>query len=209
MTRVSVVVCAWTERRWRPLEEAVGGLLSQTRPADQVVLVVDHNAALLERARRRFPGVRVISNEERRGLSGARNTGIRHSDGDIVAFLDDDATPHRDWLEHLLAPYRDAAVAGTGGAVLPRWEEREPAWLPPELNWIVGCTYRGLPEHEAPVRNPIGANMSFRRPLFERVGGFAHELARTGGTALVSCDETELSIRIRHACSVPTRRRRC
>jgi glycosyltransferase involved in cell wall biosynthesis len=195
--RVSVVICAWSERRWKLLEEAIQAACDQTRPAHEVLLVVDHNPELLERARRCFADIRVVANEERRGLSGGRNTGIRHSSGDIVAFLDDDATPRRDWLEHLVAPYRERSVAGTGGAVLPRWEDAAPKWLAPELNWIVGCTYRGLPEGEAPVRNPIGANMSFRRPLFELVGGFTHELARTSAMALVSCDETELSIRIR------------
>jgi glycosyltransferase involved in cell wall biosynthesis len=196
--RVSVVICAWTEQRWDLLAEGVRAVLDQASAGDhQVLLVVDHNPALLERARRSFSGVDVIANEERRGLSGGRNTGIRHALGDVVAFLDDDATPRAGWLARLVGPYDNAAVVGTGGAVLPRWEHPPPAWLAPELYWIVGCTYRGLPEQTAPVRNPIGANMSFRRVVFDRVGGFAHELARTAGAAMVSCDETELSIRVR------------
>ncbi len=49
--------------------------------------------------------VRVVANEEARGLSGARNTGVRHSGGDIIAFLDDDATAHPDWLEILVREF--------------------------------------------------------------------------------------------------------
>src|SRR5687768_13254975 len=100
LTRVSVVICAWTERRWDVLAQAVHAVRGQTHTPHQLLLVVDHNPALLERARRAFADVEVLANEERRGLSGGRNTGIRHSDSDVVAFLDDDATPHRDWLEH-------------------------------------------------------------------------------------------------------------
>src|SRR4051794_39199648 len=129
LKRVSVVICAWTERRWELLEQGIEAVLTQTHPAHQVLLGGDHNPALVERARRSFRGGQVVANDERRGLSGARNTGIRHADGDIVAFLDDDATPRRDWLERLVAPYRDDAVAGTGGAVLPHWEGAPPDWL--------------------------------------------------------------------------------
>jgi hypothetical protein len=48
----------------------------------------------------------------------------------------------------------------------------------------------------APVRNPIGANMSFRRDVFDEVGGFTDALGRLGSVP-VSCDETELAIRAR------------
>ena len=49
-----------------------------------------------------------------------------------------------------------------------------------ELDWIVGCTYTGQPTEQAEVRNLMGCNMSFRREVFERVGGFAEEIGRIG-----------------------------
>src|SRR6185437_3183413 len=56
--------------------------------------------------------------------------------------------------------------------------------------------YRGLPTRRAPVRNLIGANMSFRRDLLLGVGGERDGFGRVG-LAPVACEETELCIRIR------------
>jgi hypothetical protein len=47
-----------------------------------------------------------------------------------------------------------------------------------------------------PIRNPIGANMSFRKRVFDEIGGFRHGLGRIAGTPL-GCEETELAIRAR------------
>jgi len=85
-------------------------------------------------------------------------------------------------------------VVGVGGTVVPRWSGPAAAWLPKELFWVVGCSYRGLPEQLAPIRNPIGANMSFRREAFELTGGFPDGIGRVGRTPL-GCEETEFAIR--------------
>jgi hypothetical protein len=61
---------------------------------------------------------------------------------------------------------------------------------------VIGCSYRGLPETVAEIRNPIGANMAFRRTAFERAGGFRDGIGRVGARP-VGCEETELAIRVR------------
>ena len=191
----TVIVCAHTEGRWPVLSEAVGAVLEQSPPPLEVVLVIDHDENLLRRARAEWsPPVRVIANEEGRGLSGARNTGVRHARGSVVVFLDDDAVPEPGWLLHHTDAYASTRVMGTGGAVSPRWVGPRPAWIPDEFLWVMGCSYRGLPAGDAVVRNPIGANMSFRREVVTSVGGFAHDLGRIGRTPL-GCEETDLSIR--------------
>jgi GT2 family glycosyltransferase len=190
----TVVVCAYTEQRWDDIARGVSALARQTQPATQLVMVVDHNPQLLARATGAFaPEVQVLANRHGKGLSGARNTGVEAATGEVVAFLDDDAEPADDWLERQLAPYADPDVMGVGGAALPAWEQERPRWLPPELDWVVGCSYRGLPDKPAQVRNPIGANMSFRRTAFAG-GGFTEGLGRVG-TLPLGCEETEFSIR--------------
>ena len=100
-----------------------------------------------------------------------------------------------DWLAVLLAPYSDPAVLGVGGRVVPDWRSGRPGWFPVEFDWVVGCSYRGLPSGRAPVRNFIGANMSLRRDLLLESGGFATSLGRIG-TQPLGCEETELCIRV-------------
>ncbi len=193
---ISVIICAYTEDRWNDLVTAVGSVQRQTLPFDEIIVVIDHNPSLLERAREHLASVVVVENTEARGLSGARNSGIAVAQSRIVAFLDDDAIATPDWLMLLSEGFIDPQVLGIGGAVTPYWLSGEPAWFPEEFYWVVGCTYRGMPNTLQTIRNPIGANMSFRREIFEVVGGFRHEIGRVGIWPL-GCEETELCIRAR------------
>jgi glycosyltransferase involved in cell wall biosynthesis len=193
---VSVIVCAYTDRRWGLLVEAIESIRRQSEPPEQLVLVIDHNPQLLERARETFPAAHVVPNEDTQGLSGARNTGVRHCTGDVLVFLDDDAAGHPDWLATLLDPFSDPLVMGAGGAALPAWDGAPPRWMPPEFWWVVGASYVGLPRQPGPIRNPIGANMAFRSEAFARAGAFTEGIGRVGRTPL-GCEETEFSIRLR------------
>lgn len=192
---ISVVICAYTRDRLEVLSEAVDSLRAQTLPPHEVVLVIDHAPELLDEARGLWPDLEIVANQERRGLSGARNTGVDAASGEVVAFLDDDAIAAPDWLARLAAAYADPNVLGAGGTVRPRWVEGKPGWFPPEFDWVVGCTHSGMPQQLEPVRNLVGANMSFRREPLLEVGGFSHDLGRVG-TLPVGCEETDLSIRV-------------
>lgn len=191
---VSVIICAYTEERWSDLVAAIESIERQRLPARELLLVIDHNKPLLERVRAHFPGVKAVENSEAQGLSGARNSGITHACGSLVAFLDDDATAEPDWLERLYRCCEDEHVLGAGGTVEAAWLERQPAWFPGEFNWVVGCTYLQPPEQPVVVRNPFGGCTCFRRDLFKVIGGFRSEIGRTR-THLLGCEETELCIR--------------
>jgi glucosyl-dolichyl phosphate glucuronosyltransferase len=206
----TVVICVYTEKRWDDIVAAVGSVAAQDVAVAETLVIVDHNPALLTRAQQEFGprGVRVLPNAHKQGLSGARNTAIAEAVGDVVVFLDDDAAARPGWLAALLAPYSDPTVAAVGGVAHPRWPVNRPRVLPGaapydpnatgELDWIVGCTYTGQPVRQAEVRNLMGCNMSFRREVFERVGGFAEDIGRIGKNPL-GCEETELCIRARQA----------
>lgn len=192
---VSVVVAAHTMDRWADIVAGVDALAHQTVPPLETLLVVDHNDALLARAREELTGVRVLANSRTRGASGARNTGVEASRGAVIAFLDDDARPEPDWVERLLGAYDDPQVLAVGGVARPVWPDRRPAHLPPELDWLVGCTYLGQPTVRTDVRNLWGCNMSVRAEVFDRIGGFDEEVGRVGLIPLGN-EETELCIRI-------------
>jgi glucosyl-dolichyl phosphate glucuronosyltransferase len=195
---VSVIICCHSTERWPDLVRSIASVQRQRRPANELILVVDHNEPLLNRARSTFDGVDVIPNAEDVGLSGARNTGVRRSNGQVLVFLDDDAEAEPDWLEVMLKAFDEPLVIGAGGFARARWRDGAPAWLPDEFLWVVGASYRGLPRERAAIRNPIGVSMAFRRQAFEIAGGFAHGIGRLGAIPL-GCEETEFAIRVRQA----------
>jgi GT2 family glycosyltransferase len=200
-SRVTVVICAYTDARWDDTLAAVESALAQSLPPLEVLLVVDHNPALCTRFAdrlRKTAHVRVLSNAHARGLSGGRNTGIEASEGEIIAFLDDDAVAEPDWLRWFADAFADPRVMGASGLTLPVWASgSRPAWYPREFDWVHGASYLGMPTGRAEVRNVIGGNAAFRGSAFDVAGGFRTDIGRgSGGARPLGAEETELCIRI-------------
>ena len=190
---VSVVICAFSDERWSDLCAAVDSVRAQTVAAREIIVVIDNSEHLLERVRTEVPDVVAIPSSGGRGASCARNSGVAVARGEIVAFLDDDAEAVPEWIAEMSSAYRDDHVIGVGGEIEPLWSAGRPAWFPDEFGWVVGCTYRGMPEQPAPVRNLIAANMSMRRSAFEELGGFRPDFGKRGTRS--EPEETELCIR--------------
>jgi glucosyl-dolichyl phosphate glucuronosyltransferase len=184
------------------LERALAALKHQQEPPSEVIVVVDHNPRLLGALRADHPQLTVVPNGGTRGLSGARNCGLALTATTIVAFLDDDAIPQPDWVACLARAYGAASrqhVLGVGGAIVPSWAQGRPSWFPAEFDWVVGCTYKGARTEPGPVRNMLGANMSFRTQQLRRIGGFRDGIGRIGAVPL-GCEETEACIRMSRLC---------
>jgi glucosyl-dolichyl phosphate glucuronosyltransferase len=196
--QISVVVCAYTLNRWDDVQQAVRSLLLQQAPVGEIILVIDHNGELLDRCRQVWPELQVMASTGVKGLSGARDTGWQAARCDVVAFLDDDARAKPDWSAALAASY-GPGVLGVGGLIDPLWPPTgRPTWWPRAFDWVVGCSYQGMPQQRTEVRNVIGANMSVRRDVLAAVGGFDQRVGRID-TVPMGAEETEMYIRARAA----------
>jgi glycosyltransferase involved in cell wall biosynthesis len=195
MSGVSVVISVYSEDRLGYLLDCINSLRKQSMKPDEIIVVFDPKPMLIDFFKCRLADDVKIVVSEQYGLSNARNAGIKSANGEIVTFIDDDAVAEECWLENLVKNYEDPNVVGVGGFIKPLWENGYVKWFPEELNWLVGCSYKGLPEHKADIRNPIGCNMSFRKNVLEKAGYFRSDVGRFG-KKLLSGEEPELSMRI-------------
>lgn len=181
---VSVVVC--TRERPEALRCCLTALM-RLSPAPFEILVVD-NAPSTDATRRvvaAFDGVRYVC-ESRLGLDIARNTGLHHTTGEIVAYTDDDVEVHTHWVRQLAAAFRGPEVMGVTGLTFPAHLDTE-AQVLFEYYWSFNRGYQPVifdaaffAEHcrrGVPVWTiGAGANMAFRRKVFGQVGDFDERL---------------------------------
>jgi len=194
---VSVIICCYTQERLRDMREAVASVQRQTRPPEEIILAVDNNRDLYERSRSDFgESIKVVQNAGVKGLSATRNVGIAAAQGDLVAFLDDDAVAEAGWLANLIAAFEDPRVHAAGGRAVLDWGEGRPSWLPEDLDWTVGGGFTWLPSKRTDVRNPHGHNMCFRREVFTSVGQFDGSLGRVANDGQAG-EEAELCLRLK------------
>ena len=197
--KISVIICTYTPARLKDLHQAIQSVQNQTRKPNEIIVSVDHNIEMFNQLKSELSlSIKVVHNTNTSGLSETRNTGIRCASGDIVAFIDDDAVAEKDWLESLTSHFCSSRVVAVGGKAIPIWlNGRRPTWFPEELDWIVGCTYKGLPLHGSEIRNVPGCNMAFRREVFEKIGFWRTEIGARG-QAHKGGEEAELCLRIKH-----------
>ena len=170
---VTVIIC--TRNRSSLLQKCLAAV-STLNPAPNQVLVIDNSEGDSDTRRvAQAYGVRY-SLEPVRGLSRARNHGIRESDTDIVAFLDDDANPTSDWLGLLLVPFADAQTGATTGRVITPDSQNSDAlkqslrtFSNKDLHWFEIATFGGL---------GIGTNMAFRKSVLPIERFFDERLGR-------------------------------
>lgn len=185
MPKISIVIP--TYNRHAHLTLAVKSVLPQAVEYGAEILIVDNNSS--DETRQTVSGlttshphtVRYVF-EPLQGNSYARNTGIQQSQGEIVAFIDDDVVVANDWLEVLIAALDERPeVSFVGGKVLPLWSEQPPEWLTIEHWAPLAILDYGSQELPISSETPLGlltANIAFRRAMFDEVGMFLPSLQR-------------------------------
>jgi GT2 family glycosyltransferase len=162
--KVSVVVC--TYNGGRTLEQCLRSLQRIDYPANEVIVVDDGSTDDTREILARFPDVRSI-HQANRGLSVARNVGLRAATGDVVAYTDSDCFVDPDWLTHLVYQLQRSGAHAVGGPNLT-----------PEDGWLAACVAAspGQPTHvlesDQVAEHIPGCNMAFRRDALLAINGF-------------------------------------
>ena len=199
--RLSVIVC--TLGRYEELQHCLEALNPsvQTNAAIFEILVVDQNP----RERRqllKFPYVKQIFQDEL-GLSVARNLGIAEAAYDLIAFLDDDAVPCAEWVRQVISTFAQDTqqkYLALGGRVDPDWRHgQRPSWMNADLEKYLSCiNWSESPRVITATEYIVGANMIFRRRVFDEFGFFDPSLGRKGDAGLLSNEEISLISKIGH-----------
>ncbi|QEY31801.1 glycosyltransferase family 2 protein [Synechococcus sp. RSCCF101] len=198
MTKPKLSIVIATFKRYDTLANSINSVLTQEHVdrEDLEIIVVDNTPP-----GERKPVYNAIKcdqfiTEDISGLSRARNIGIEASCAELIAFLDDDAMASSTWASEAIDLFSNNPQWDViGGRILAKYPaNRKPVWIDSKLEEFLSCI-------DWPVDQPTsmaegvwiaGANMVFRRRVFQQGIGFDERLGRNGTSALLSNDETEL-----------------
>ena len=164
LPQISVIVCTYNGSA--TIKKCLEGLQNIDYPNYDVIVVNDGSTDNTEEIIKHFP-VKLI-NTSNHGLSNARNTGMYHARGEIIAYIDDDAFPDIHWLKYLAYAYSNSTHSCIGG----------PNLAPLDSEFISTCVANspGGPVHvmlsDEIAEHVPGCNMSFRKSDLQNIGGF-------------------------------------
>ncbi len=196
---ISVILCTYNRDKY--IYNVLKSVADNDYPRDQyeIVLVNNNSTDTTESECQRFmtdyPDIRFLyCVEKSQGLSYARNSGIRNAQGDLLVYVDDDATVNKEYLgtyARFFAEHPDAVAAG--GPILPVYETEEPSWMTHYTRQLItGRLYLGDHQREFPRGAfPGGGNACYRKRVFDTIGLFNVELGRKGNS-LIGAEEKDL-----------------
>jgi glucosyl-dolichyl phosphate glucuronosyltransferase len=212
----TVILCTYNRADSLP---AILESLAASQLPDSItweILVTDNNSTdrtreVVDDFSHRYPDRFRYLFEPRPGKCHALNTAVQNARGEILAFLDDDVKIEPKWLQNLTAGLRTGEWVGAGGRILPAQAFTLPRWLPSSgsaafrrargFRWDPrGILYghfdlgSGASELDS-YHAPYGANMAFRKSMFEKYGGF-QELGVSNGSRPRTWEDTEFGRRL-------------
>lgn len=196
----SIVIC--TYNRAESLRDTLAALRALRADAiNWEVIVVDNNSrdhtkAVVEETARAWPRLHYAF-EGTQGLSHARNRGIEVARGDVILFTDDDVLPEPEWLHTTLEGMHRYGADACGGYIAPIWEKPPPPWLTERFHGFLAVRIDRSDDYPitADTPPPFGANMAFRRAVFDHVGLFDTSRGRKG-VVLASGEDGEMFERV-------------
>jgi len=198
MPSIAYSIIVSTRNRAADLANLLPLLLGQQTDKPYEVIVVDNESTdatpSVVQPFLRAPGFRYVI-ESKVGASHARNRGIVEARGDILLFIDDDVLVGSNWMHALTQVYRDHRDAwAVGGKVVLEYDGPIPQWYYDGLpSWLIGLIGPEIDCGDdtilfAPGREVWSANLSARRDVIARIGGFRTDLGPKGKRRLLGED---------------------
>src|SRR6185437_5653001 len=184
---ISVIICTYNREKF--ILMTLECLAIQNFPIKDFEIIIVNNKstdgtkAICENFIKKHPDLNTNYVEEyNQGHSFARNRGIKEAKGEILTFLDDDAFAVPGFLKAINVFFlKNPSVDAIGGKVVPEFETGKPNWMSPYLLPLVAALDMGKSVKEFKGKGfPVGANMSFRKSVFEKFGVFNSDLGRKG-----------------------------
>jgi GT2 family glycosyltransferase len=194
--RTSVIVI--TLNRPDYVRQCLEALERQEPRPDQIIVVDSSKDDLTANMVANFPGVLYLRNDNGFGrMTTSRNIALKHSTGEIIAFVDDDAFAHAGWLAGLVAAYTSPEIGAVGGRALNNvpGEETQGVDRIGRLTKYgnLESNFAADPGKTIEVDHIIGCNMSFRREVLARLGGFREDFPGISGVS----EDSDMSLRVR------------
>lgn len=160
------------------IQELLDSLMQVDYKKDKLeIIVVDGNST--DKTREivsKYP-VKLLT-EEHPGLNGARNTGLRHSSGEIIAFTDFDCVIPKNWANKIVENLQNANVGCVGGNVLGYYKDFLSRYADESFMPAMRIFKRReeLDSVKPPLGYPAGCNMAFKRKVIEKAGTFDEDI---------------------------------
>jgi len=161
--KVSIVLCTYNRQDF--IVKCLDSLRRQTFKNFELIVVNDNSTdrtkSILKDYSRKYDKIKIINNTKNKGVSGARNSGIRKAKGEIIAFLDDDCIADKNWLNELIKPYKNQDIIGVGGRITnPK---------PSNLAELANEGLNDVANKSGVIDRFIGGNMSFRTSFIKKI----------------------------------------
>ncbi len=176
------------------IERCIEALLAQEYQKDKLSLIIiddkssDDTGKIIQRYRKNNK-VKIIKHFRNRGLSAARNSGIKASKSIIVGFLDSDMVVKSNWAESMISELsKDGVVACMGGITLAE------SLIPNKLDKFLYNPTRGMLKHgeNKPIRFQwfLLNNTTVKRTVISEIGLFDESITSYGG------EDTDFALRL-------------
>ena len=177
---ISVIIRSYKRKE---IKDCLLNLIANRETEDVEIIVVDNTISGY--AKEIVEKIRKMSNIPIKyfiqpiiSASKTANLGIEKSEGEIIAFIDDDAIPEKNWIKEIKETFVKEGVDIVGGKVLLKYPEKEiPSWINGELEKTLGKVdlgdrFRKMKRKEFPVL----MNFAIRKKVFEKIGKFPEKL---------------------------------